>query len=468
MANYNYYNNLTNRFKKNSSIGQKEKTYMPTFDKPVYEGYNGEKTKSYTSSYEYKPGYGNTQNMWWETNSRRGDNSLYKPKVSEKEKPIYRKTDFQKNNLVKDRFNISNPSFKGDPWFEITLPDTTYDPGFLISDNTENPWKDTFKKKAQNQWYNKIAHGSFKEDDWFDSMVKNQEKAENWYKNTYGEKEGKKEFNNLHNRLVTTPFDKIKEEEKQFTNYKASDFKVPEIKPVKYSYSATTRNKSEAKLEPFDEYVKSLNIIQKETGGNIQKSYIIKNIDDIYEKSDYFSQKNLSELRQKALEFDDETFNRLIFLNASDGAKGLGHAGVLLLNEKNEGIVFSFYSVNNSFPEVLNNDAEMRVGILNEKQVNSFLYGDGKLYNLITSTDSLKEEQYDRFVYRDITAEQGKKMFEKGTQIFSIPGRYKLFGRQCDNIASEIVNAGGVEYFVNIMPNLSYDLIWSPNKWSIE
>ena len=79
-------------------------------------------------------------------------------------------------------------------------------------------------------------------------MVKNQQNAESWYKSTYGENEGKKEYDNLHSRLINTPIDKIKEEEKQFVNYKASDFKVPEIKPVKYSYSATSEeNKDEGK-----------------------------------------------------------------------------------------------------------------------------------------------------------------------------------------------------------------------------
>ena len=59
-------------------------------------------------------------------------------------------------------------------------------------------------------------------------------------------------------------------------------------------------------------------------------------------------------------------------------------------------------------------------------------------------------------------------MYYKAITIFGTPGRYKLLGHQCDNVAGEILYAGGIQYFVYPSPNGSYDEIikYSDRSWS--
>jgi hypothetical protein len=191
-------------------------------------------------------------------------------------------------------------------------------------------YDDEFKKDAENQWYNKIAHGSFKEDDWLNSMVKNQEKAQSWYNNTYGEKDGKKEYQSLHNRLINTPLDKIKEEEKQFAGYKVSDFKVPELQPVKYSYTSYDNNSQSAKS--------STSMIYKNKYSSDSKVYIALDILDKAKEAFPSDTDNIEILQKEIVDIAEkhrvDNIDKKIQMlyNVNDGLKKMFNFGELNLS----------------------------------------------------------------------------------------------------------------------------------------
>ena len=56
-----------------------------------------------------------------------------------------------------------------------------------------------------------------------------------------------------------------------------------------------------------------------------------------------------SDYANKLRNFDDNSFDRAIFLNKSSGANGAGHNAIMLLNKDNEGLVFSYYSTSSDF-----------------------------------------------------------------------------------------------------------------------
>ena len=166
--------------------------------------------------------------------------------------------------------------------------------------------------------------------------------------------------------------------------------------------------------------------------------------------------------------FDDSSFNRLIYMNDSDGALNQGHAGILLLNSAGEGLLFSFYPTSEG-PEVLNVAAEMRFAVLSNEEAYSLIKVNGEVeYAAASDGDIVYSENYDRFAYYDITNDEGIKMFNEGAWLFDNPGTYNLLGRQCDNIANQIMSAGGYGYEVQWNPNETYDMLSKGRaSWSL-
>ena len=49
-------------------------------------------------------------------------------------------------------------------------------------------------------------------------------------------------------------------------------------------------------------------------------------------------------------------------------------------------------------------------------------------------------------------------MFHYAADVFTNPGKYKLWEKQCDYIVSQILAAGGIEYEKKVFPNNSFEL----------
>ncbi len=161
--------------------------------------------------------------------------------------------------------------------------------------------------------------------------------------------------------------------------------------------------------------------------------------------------------------FDDNSFNRAILLNDSDGAAGAGHMGLLLLNEIGEGLLFSYYPTDISSP--LSTPGEVRFDILSKDRVDNLLYGDGEAGDVVaTDADVVRQsdvthENYDRWIYYDITNAEGYNMYNAIVFRIKYPGTYKLFGNQCDNNAAEVMGAGNYKYTPASTPNITYEIL---------
>ena len=161
-------------------------------------------------------------------------------------------------------------------------------------------------------------------------------------------------------------------------------------------------------------------------------------------------------------EFDDETFKKAVFLNASDGAYVFGHTGVMLINKDGCSVVFSVFSDEEGSP--LDNKAEMRFAVLTADETDRVLKTNGIIENMASSDGQKKKEEYNRFATFEISNENGYKMYEFASSLFSRPGDYKLLSRQCDDIACEILSKGGINIKSKPFPNWTYICIDGANK----
>lgn len=167
----------------------------------------------------------------------------------------------------------------------------------------------------------------------------------------------------------------------------------------------------------------------------------------------------------KLRNYDDNSFNRAILLNRSDGASGAGHNAIMLLNNDNEGLVFSFYATKSDFPDMMLTDAEMRFAVLSSDEVNEMLYEENPVtIFLVASDNNVVQESYDRFAYYDLPS-GGYNMYHAAINLYDDPGTYALLARQCDDIACEILKQGGIKISSKYKPNKTYEDTNAP-KWT--
>ncbi len=178
------------------------------------------------------------------------------------------------------------------------------------------------------------------------------------------------------------------------------------------------------------------------------------------------SQNYIHELADKLREFDDNSFEKAVLLNKSDGASGAGHNAVMLINKDNEGLIFSFYPTNEKLPDALLTDGELRFSVLTSDEVDNFLYSKNKnVLFLVASDSSVVRESYDRYIPYDLTQEgrSGYNIYHEAASIYDDPGSYSLMLRQCDDIACEILRKGGINPIQFILPNWTYII---SDKWN--
>lgn len=145
---------------------------------------------------------------------------------------------------------------------------------------------------------------------------------------------------------------------------------------------------------------------------------------------------------------------KLILLNDRDGAMHAGHNAVMLINDKGEGMLFSYYPQDTS--KALGVDAEVRIAVLSKNGTQNF-FKTGKIAMAAGSDgEIIHTENYDRFLEYDVSNENGQNMYATAAAIYEDPGRYRLFGNQCDDQTKKILTAGGIKYEVKNMPNLSF------------
>ena len=240
------------------------------------------------------------------------------------------------------------------------------------------------------------------------------------------------------------------------SNRKSSQYDVPDLKKLM----------EEGTLSPGDE------------SRNPLKKTMIKRLSSNWWRNigNDENQKKIATIGDKLRKFDDNHFNKAYYLNNSTSAGTMGHNAVMLMNKDGYATVFSFYPQSEEFKESFDTEAEMRFSVLTPEQAKRVLEGDGYIFGMSASDGGIKTEIYNRYLEFDISNGQGYNMYYKAINLYSNPGTYKLTERQCDDIACEILNNGGIDIDATGIPNISYkhkenkilvDKIWKTIKESL-
>jgi hypothetical protein len=162
--------------------------------------------------------------------------------------------------------------------------------------------------------------------------------------------------------------------------------------------------------------------------------------------------------------FNANSISMLYYINNENGANiagGMGHNAILLRTTSGNGILFSFFPGPGNFLGGLGGPGEMRVKWLSNSEFQSFLspseYPVGVIPKCITNFGDIRHnEVYTRYISRNIETTSGKKVFDEGVNYFMNAGFYTIFGRQCDNIASQVAAAGGYGWTISGIPNSDF------------
>ncbi|MBR6806855.1 MAG: VWA domain-containing protein [Clostridia bacterium] len=163
--------------------------------------------------------------------------------------------------------------------------------------------------------------------------------------------------------------------------------------------------------------------------------------------------------------FDWKNSDRLILLNAQDGANGMGHSGLLLLDNKNRGLFFSYYPIDSSLPAALYCDGDVRMKYLSQQDIRDF-WTTGNIDDAVSSArpeETITDGGYNRGIIKNLY-NPGESVYEKMLNIFSNPGKYMLMGHQCDDTALSVFCETELEFlyiwgstFTNPAPNVTYN-----------
>lgn len=178
---------------------------------------------------------------------------------------------------------------------------------------------------------------------------------------------------------------------------------------------------------------------------------------------------------EKEDKFDSSTIKGIIYLNSSENETlniQHGHASVLYINSKNEGVIYSFYP-----PEKGQKGAEMRKRYLNQKDMQEFIKSnagagkenrkDVKLYvkdkkgdpSLMYDKKNKRTEDYEGFVYIPVTQEKGLKAYKIAENYYNNPTKKGNFSltHNCENVAFEQMHAAVPEFKDLMSPNWTFE-----------
>ena len=176
--------------------------------------------------------------------------------------------------------------------------------------------------------------------------------------------------------------------------------------------------------------------------------------DEASYKNDGLTMNRIAQLAAD-LRVTDTTITDNILLNDVEGALTAGHNAILLLNRYGEGFLFSYANRDGA---KFSGQGEYRFALLSVEEVARLKDGSGEVFEEVTIWGERHDEIYYRFVWNDLTPEQGEAIFSKAIDVFINPGKYTLAGHQCDNVAGEVLSAGDAGYDASASPNLSYEL----------
>ncbi len=151
--------------------------------------------------------------------------------------------------------------------------------------------------------------------------------------------------------------------------------------------------------------------------------------------------------------YDTESITQAYYLIDNQGANWAGHAGLLLVNEDGEGILFSYFRHSDA-EGIWNVASDTRIGVFDAETTKKFL--GGATIKTPSSSGDICTEQYDGNKQYKISSWQGMRMLQFGINIATSNPEYNLFFRNCDEVAHAMLLVGGIYPNIGIIPNLSY------------
>lgn len=153
----------------------------------------------------------------------------------------------------------------------------------------------------------------------------------------------------------------------------------------------------------------------------------------------------------------EEADYSIYYLNNMDGAKGLGHSAILLVDEDGQGDFYSYMGGGNDIWQTI---TQWTGGYIAHKQLNNT-----EVNNLLATGDIWIEMQnkkknfdnYDRALVNEIAESDYVKIIEKANDYCNNPPNYQMFGYNCDSFAVELISIVTPDIKMpELMPNNSF------------
>lgn len=153
-------------------------------------------------------------------------------------------------------------------------------------------------------------------------------------------------------------------------------------------------------------------------------------------------------------------FEKVLYVNDSDGAFGMGHSAIILVTADGEGYLCSVTGdMSQGYKTVMSYDIKGGINYCSDSSGNPIFitkdkmekfYRTGEFNGLRSRLSDSAEENYDRWIEIDITEEEGFKMFNKAEEFRKQYDTYNLYGNNCGMVAQKILKAGGKDFAIPI------------------
>ena len=200
------------------------------------------------------------------------------------------------------------------------------------------------------------------------------------------------------------------------------------------------------------------NISNGDKAYSYNKKTLIRCLSSLWKKNknDEYSQNVIHDCAETLRNMNDDSFDRAVFLNCSDGAANLGHSAVMLVDSSGYGTIFSFYPTLNGVGALVSNPAEMRLASLMPEKVNDVLSENGNPIKMVATDGAIVYEYYDRVHEFKISKENGKSMFGYSISLYNDPMTYNILLRNCDHIVVNVFESGGINIRKHLFPNNTF------------
>lgn len=187
-------------------------------------------------------------------------------------------------------------------------------------------------------------------------------------------------------------------------------------------------------------------------GKDSAKYMIISKLDTMCETANKQNRENIIDFANDFRNFDEEAICMAYYLNDEDGASEFGHTGLLLVDKKGNGVLFSYGAATDNF---FYGDARMYIGAYDSNGVAWLLNNQ---YSFVINEDGeWLLEQYNRWRDFNVSSKNGYRIFENAVDATVNLEKYAVLWNNCDQMVIEALGEGGIEIEEHLIPNNTYE-----------